>query len=96
MFRAFFFVMGVVAGYEQTYIKAVLEFSFSEGRKSNERLLDFARGICFFELSEGVTQGQMANVFFKYLENHPERRHEDAAELVLESLAKSFPCEAKS
>jgi len=48
----------------------------------------------FFDLPSGetgVTVGQIADVFGKYLENHPELRHLPAVELCKEALREAFP-----
>lgn len=42
---------------------------------------------------KGVTQGQLAAVFSKYLQDHPAKRHLAAASLVFAALTDAFPCE---
>ncbi|WP_374990067.1 Rap1a/Tai family immunity protein [Rhizobium sp. TH2] len=46
-------------------------------------------GVC---LTEGITVGQLNEVFCKYLENHPENRHQSATELVQKSFSEAWPC----
>jgi hypothetical protein len=41
---------------------------------------------------ENVTNGQEKRVVLKYLQDHPEELHLDAATLVERALAKAFPC----
>lgn len=42
---------------------------------------------------DGVTVGQIVDIVVKYLENHPEERHEYAHKLVLTVLIENFKCE---
>ncbi len=39
-----------------------------------------------------VSYQQYADIFFKYLDNHPEQRHELAVILALQSWRDAFPC----
>ena len=39
----------------------------------------------------GVTSGQVVKVVIKYLEEHPQDLHKDAAGLVMSGLAEAFP-----
>jgi hypothetical protein len=41
---------------------------------------------------EGVTAGQAAAVVIKWLNEHPEKRHEGAQMLVFMALNEAFPC----
>jgi len=43
-------------------------------------------------LPQEGTNGQYLQVFLKYLDDHPEELHKPAALLLVESLAKAFPC----
>lgn len=43
-------------------------------------------------LPEGVTQGQLAAVVAKFLEDHPERMHLNAPVLIADALQGAFPC----
>ena len=40
----------------------------------------------------GAELGQLRRVTTKYLQDHPERLHELAADLVADALAQAFPC----
>lgn len=40
----------------------------------------------------GITQGQVLAVSSKYLNDNPEKLHQDANALILEALPKAFPC----
>lgn len=90
-----YFVMGAVSGFYRTRSAAFDAFigAFTRGvgcpGVSYEK---FRRAVCVFDLPEGVSGAQMADIFRLYLKNHPERRHEDAATLMLDSLAEVFPC----
>ena len=48
-----------------------------------------------FCLPENVTNDQTLKVFLKFLNDHPERLHESAVVLLIESLAQAFPCSAR-
>jgi hypothetical protein len=50
------------------------------------------RYICF---PDGSTIGQSARVLVKFLNDHPERLHENEGVLVLNAFQKAFPCESK-
>jgi hypothetical protein len=54
------------------------------------------QGVIYFSTSdcapEGVSIKQDLRVVVKYLEDHPEKLHLHAAQLVMEALAKAFPC----
>ena len=41
---------------------------------------------------DGVTRSQNADVFVKYLNNHPGELHLGGAELVVLALSEAFPC----
>ncbi|MEP5568107.1 MAG: Rap1a/Tai family immunity protein [Halioglobus sp.] len=41
----------------------------------------------------GVTLGQLRQVFLKWAEERPEKLHNDAGSIVLDSLDAAFPCE---
>jgi hypothetical protein len=43
----------------------------------------------------GVTFGQYSDVFFRYLNNHPENRHLDATVLAIKAWSEAFPCQMK-
>jgi hypothetical protein len=44
---------------------------------------------------EGNTLGQNARVLVKFLNDHPERLHEDEGLLVFAAFMNAFPCESK-
>jgi hypothetical protein len=48
--------------------------------------------ICF---PVGSNNGQYARIVVKYLNDHPERLHEDAKVLVASALRDAFPCQSK-
>lgn len=41
---------------------------------------------------EGVNNGQVVDIVKKYLTANPEKRHQDAGDLVLASIYLAFPC----
>ena len=43
-------------------------------------------------IPEGVTLGQLTDVFLNYLRAHPEERHEGASFLTFRAMKKAFPC----
>ena len=63
----------------------------------NGATLDFAQGYYGkndspYCIPDGVTNGQVAHVIVKYLEDHPERLHESDIGLVFHALRAAFPC----
>jgi hypothetical protein len=48
-----------------------------------------------FCLPDAVTQGQVADLVAKYLEEYPERRHRPAYEHVIVALIVAFRCDTK-
>jgi Rap1a immunity proteins len=51
-----------------------------------------AFGVKLFCAPSGLTQGQAADVFAKYLIDHPEKRHMAASDLVFSAMVEAFPC----
>lgn len=45
----------------------------------------------YFDIPEKVTLAQIAEIFGKYLETHPEARHQAAYRLCAASLSEAFP-----
>ena len=43
---------------------------------------------------EGVTAGQLGNVFAKFLRDHPKKRHWEGMVLVTAAIREAFPCPA--
>lgn len=89
-----YFVTGAVSGFHRTRETAFAAFiwAFNDVDFPGASYKKFRRPVCGFETPEGVTGTQMADIFRLYLKKHPERRHEDAATLVLDSLKEVFPC----
>lgn len=50
------------------------------------------RGSPVFCLPAHVTVQQAIDVVRKFLEDHPEKRHAAAADMVAEALSRGFPC----
>ena len=67
---------GVQAGRYQGYVMGVYD--------AYDRIL-----IC---APKNVTAGQVADIVFKYLQEHPEIRNKPADFLILKSLKKVWPC----
>jgi len=59
---------------------------------SNRLFLDMKRGAPFFCAPQAVTPGQAAQIFVKYMNDHPEKLHEGAPVMVMVSLMAAFPC----
>ncbi len=47
--------------------------------------------ICF-PTDEALSTGQLAKILVKYLENHPERLHENPSRLMWDAFTEAFPC----
>jgi hypothetical protein len=47
-------------------------------------------------IPDGVTKGQMARVIVKWLQDHPQRLHEDRDMLALVSLREAFPAHVET
>jgi hypothetical protein len=60
----------------------------------NQLYQDMERGKPFFCAPGWVSPGQARLVFLKYMEEHPEKLHEDAGSMVMVSLMVTFPCES--
>lgn len=45
-----------------------------------------------FCIPDGVSNGQVGDIVFQWLEDHPEKRHYLASELVVVALSEAFPC----
>jgi hypothetical protein len=52
-------------------------------------VMEYINVLC---LPDKSTHAQAALVVQKYLSDHPEKLHENAEELVIESLQEAFPC----
>jgi hypothetical protein len=46
-------------------------------------------------VAENVSNGQVRDVVVKYLKDHPEERHLQAAILVVKAMGQAFPCKAQ-
>jgi hypothetical protein len=51
-----------------------------------------ATGVRLFCAPDNISQGQAADIFARYIEQHPERRHLAGADLVLAAMTDAFPC----
>lgn len=54
-------------------------------------VFDAYRGEYYYDAPGGLTQGQIVDIAKKYLEEHPEKRHKPAIELLLEAFQEAFP-----
>ena len=45
-----------------------------------------------FCLAKGVELGQLATIFVNYANQHPERLHDAAGDIVIAAIAEQFPC----
>lgn len=91
------YIEGVRGGLEYGAISTYLDFisrivfELSEQTYSEVKALRTSDllGIC---QPAGVTGDQIIDVVKKFLEENPERRHEDASALVYSALFDAFPC----
>lgn len=58
--------------------------------------LDLGGSVGLYCLPEGVTLGQLRDVTVKFLNDHPERRHEKDTLLMLDAMSEAFPCPKQS
>jgi hypothetical protein len=78
------YIYGFVAGFDA--------MAMAEGKTYEEYLTLKRTYICF---PDGNTLGQDARVLVKFLNDHPERLHEDEGGLVFAAFMNAFPCEPK-
>jgi hypothetical protein len=71
------------------FIEGVIDGIYYAAVQRSKTAADVRQPYC---LLEEVTNEQIIAVFVKYLEDYPEKLHEPAAVLLVESLAKAFPC----
>lgn len=69
----------VLANYAAGYVKGAV---------------DSANGGAFC-VPSGILVGQITDVVFRYLDTHPEQRHQSAHLLVITALKEKFPCAKK-
>jgi len=50
---------------------------------------------CQIKLTAGITGKQLADIFIKYLREHPEERHYTAGSIIISRLKEVFPCSKK-
>lgn len=81
----FTYITGVFEGWTLTGMDDII--SFPEGHSFVPDLLNFCAPV-------GYTRQQMVDVVIKYLEEHPEARHDYAAKLILEAHQQVFPCDS--
>jgi hypothetical protein len=61
---------------------------------SNRLFQDSGRGRPFFCVPDWVSPGQARLVFLRYMDEHPEKRQDNAGSIVIVSLMAAFPCES--
>lgn len=76
------------------YVQGVMDdhFSCQLNEPSSAGALDPTKHFC---LPDGVTPNQAVRVIVKWLEDHPARLQENAAELAGNALRDNFPCPKK-
>lgn len=71
------------------YVEGILDMA---GLTKDWRWVPKERTVC---LPAGVTANQAARVFVKYGDNHPEKLHLDAPDVVYDAMLEAFPCASK-
>ncbi len=79
------FNVGFCAG----FIDGVIQSQYMWEASDNLQKRDHAPSFC---LPKESTNGQLLQIFIKYLDDHPEELHKPAALLLVQSLQKAFPC----
>ena len=74
--------------------RAGLCVGFINGYRQLATMLPEQKLLCL--PSENVPNGQLIKVVVKYLDQHPEKLHLPAAQLIYESTNEAFPCPAKA
>lgn len=69
---------------------------FVEGARSTEYANPDTKLVERLCLPEGVTFGQVGDIIGRYLEQHPENRHMDAAAISWHATVSSFPCASRT
>ena len=59
-------------------------------RQAEANLID--ESAKFYCIPNNVTQGQVLDVIVKFLEDHPQNRHQNATVLISVALRDAFPC----
>ena len=67
-------------------------FLYNESKVNDIVLKRKSSDYLFFCIPDGVTLGQERNVIKKYLENHPENRHEAARFISTLAFKEVWPC----
>ena len=67
-------------------VNASSKFGFVQG------VAEATDGLYFCSPSSGVTQGQIADIVFLYLQNRPENRNQSASVLIVNALQSVYPC----
>jgi hypothetical protein len=85
-----------ITGHTGNDLKALLDSrdGFEHGLAYGyiEATSDLARDLKMICTPPRVTYGQMLDIVGKFLNDHPERRHERKPDLVLDALIAAFPC----
>jgi hypothetical protein len=80
------YTMGWRDAYTRTVLATAVKLKFKpDGLKGKFKLYR----ICF---PDKATYGQSSDVFVKFLQDHPEKRHESVNELAHAAFLKAFPC----
>ncbi|MEP1612295.1 MAG: Rap1a/Tai family immunity protein [Roseobacter sp.] len=85
------FVVGAWEGISSGVGRALIAFSDEPiDAAALETAINLILGVC---QPDGVTYGQMLDVFEKYLRENPANRNIGARTLLVEALSEAFPCE---
>jgi hypothetical protein len=69
---------------------------FLNGFQQMAAMLEPVAGVKLACLPDGSTPTQLAKVVVRYLDQHPEKLHLPAAQLVYDATAEAFPCPTQS
>ena len=77
-------------GWQHAHLFAVMTEGAKKGLKKADNIKRTApTNICF---PKNATYGQSGDVLIKYLQDHPEKRHEPLSGLAALAFIKAFPC----
>jgi hypothetical protein len=69
------------------YVTGAADFAIQDER--NNKAMD---KVCWINIPDGVTSGQLLEILVKYLREHPERLHYQGGYLIIEAFHQAFPC----
>jgi len=92
------FIMGYASGFTEkterdryAFLGMGKEVLASMASREIDKVRTAYQTIDGYCLPDGVSTGQIADVFCQYLRDNPARRHEDSSELISSAFAKAWP-----